>query len=115
MFNIISIKNKQNVELEGYFFQANSNSCILHIPGFGGAFDSLPELMGGFFQEKKINYLCGLTQGSYPEHDFKQFKDTTHFVLKKGGAIYENYEDCLLDIDGWITFLLKKALIKFFY
>lgn len=114
MFETVTVRNTQGVELEGYFLKANSKTCVLHITGFGGCFNKLSEILGDFFQAKNINYLFGLNQGSYPEHDFKQFQEDGSFILKKGGGIFEDYEDCKSDIDAWVEFLLHNGIEEIF-
>lgn len=114
MFSKINIRNSENVELEGYYFDAQSNTCALHIPGFGGAFESLPEIIGNFCQRQGIAYLCGLTQGAYPSHEYKKYNQDGSFSIKLGGAMYENFDDSKDDIDAWVKFLLSQGYENIF-
>lgn len=52
MFEKVLIKNEQQVELEGFFFKANSDVCVLEIPGFGVDFNDFAENLGDFFTTK---------------------------------------------------------------
>jgi len=73
MYELVKLLNKQGVELDGLFYNADTKTCVLHIPGFGGTLEGLPQNIGVYFQNNNIAYLCGLNQGSFPEHKFKQY------------------------------------------
>jgi len=105
MSEIIKVINKQGVELDGLFYNANSKICVLHIPGFGGTFEGLPQKIGEHMQNNNITYLCGLNQGSYPEYKFKQHNIDGSITLKQGGGIYEDFDDCVYDIQAWLDFI----------
>lgn len=114
MFSLLNIRNSENVELEGYYFKTQSKTCALHIPGFGGAFESLPEVIGNFFQKQGIAYLCGLTQGAYPSHEYKKYNKDGTFYIKLGGAMYENFDDSKEDIDAWVKYLISQGYENIF-
>jgi len=110
----IKVINKQGVELDGHFYNANSKICILHIPGFGGTFEGLPQKIGEYIQNNKMTYLCGLNQGSYPEYKFKQYNKNGSITLKQGGGIYEDFDDCILDIQAWLDFISANDFDKIY-
>ena len=105
MYKLINVRNIDNVELDGYFFDANSQTCILHIPGFGGAFDRLPEVMGEYFQSRGISYLCGLTQGAYHNHEYKKYNSDGSVSVKLGGSMYEDFDESKDDIEAFVLYL----------
>ena len=114
MYKTINVRNEQGVELEGFMFEVNTKTCVLHIPGFGGAFDSLPQIMGEYFQKNHIAYLCGLTQGAYPQKTLKKFKADNTFTEQLCGATYEKFENSLPDISCWVEYLLKNGYDNLF-
>lgn len=109
MYKEITMINAQNVELTGYFFEKSSRSCVLFIHDYCSAFNNLPEALGNYLGEKNISFLCGLMQATYLDCTLKQYtKNHTIYTTKQGGAIYENYDDCLVDIEMWFDFLAEK-------
>lgn len=109
MYKKITMVNAQNVELQGYFFEKGSRTCLLFIHDYCSAYNHLSEAIGSYFAKKNISFLCGLMQSSYLDCTLKQYtKNHTVYTTKQGGAIYENYDDCLVDIEMWFDFLAKK-------
>ena len=106
-FELVETWTKQNIKLFGCLTKNNNNKCILYIPG----------LSGNFFETKfardiaieSINrgydFLFSHNQGSFQIIEFPFIRADGKLKSITKGAAYENFEDCIYDIDAWITFL----------
>jgi len=96
MYELVKVLNKQGVELDGLFYNTDTKICVLHIPGFGGTLEGLPQNIGAYFQNNNIAYLCGLNQGSFPEHKFKQYYriETQRECRREESAVIISQREC---------------------
>ena len=84
-----------------------SDLALLQVHGVGGAFyrGSLPTV-GQMLAERGYHVMPMNTRG----HDWiTRGRDPNGFI----GATYENFEDCLYDIDGALTFLASRGYKRF--
>ena len=101
----VKIINSQGIQLNGYYFPNNSKTCILCIPGFGGAFSNPFIQICEDCQTNGFDFLFCHTQGSYTEKELKKFNnDGTYTYVKRGGC-FENFDNIIPDIDAWLNFV----------
>ncbi|MDD4282656.1 MAG: alpha/beta hydrolase [Bacilli bacterium] len=105
----IEIKTKQNIFLEGYYFENKHKKCIFFIPGMAGEFYKLDfaQKIAEISIKNKYDFLAGSTQGSGEIKELKIDENGKKGTIVKGAA-YEKFEDCIYDIDAWLEFLKSK-------
>ncbi len=104
----VYLKNSQGVELKGYFFPNNSSTCVLCIPGFGGAFGASFVNLCEKCLENGYDFLFCHTQGSYTQKQLKKYNNDGSFEYVMRGGCYEDFDNVIPDIDAWINFIKDK-------
>lgn len=110
IFSIEKIITKDDLILEGLFFDTNSKDVvIIFIHGFPGNFYKNINLIESI-RDFGYSILSLNTRG----HDILSIiskKDSEHKVI---GSAKEDFEDCIFDIDGAVKFLKEKGYKKIF-
>ncbi len=112
-------QTKDNLLHQGIYFapQKKSDTAILYIHGLSSMFSSHIATCDGFAESCET---YGYGFASFNNRGFglisgPQKKDAstlTGFTHVAGGAGQENFEECVLDIDGGITFLTNQGYKK---
>lgn len=108
--NIETIRTEDGIGLKGLFLNANNSDRIcLFIPGCCGNFidNDFIRIIGMELVKSNYNVLCANTRGSFMINS--SFHPQNLEKPKQIGAAYENFEDCIYDIDAWINHLIAKG------
>lgn len=105
MYPIVNVKTPDGLTLHGILTEPSqpSKTIVIHLHGSSGNFygNSYFELLTNSVIELGIAYLSTNNRGSGV------------YELEKGtvyhGVSLEKFEDCILDIDSWIEFVLNKG------
>jgi len=101
-YPIVSVTTKDKLILHGLFLEnKNSNKIVINIHGSASNFYEEPffENMAVAFPKNGFSWLSINNRGN---------SVLTHTWQKTGSAV-EKFEDCLLDINVWIEFVIKKG------
>lgn len=106
IYPIVKVKTPDNLSLFGLLAEANSTKTILiNIHGTASAFyvEEFEEEFVKTLPEKDISVLFTNNRGNFIMESWQ-----------KTGAALEKFEDCLIDIDTWVEFVLKKGYKQIF-
>jgi len=110
---LVKVITADGLELKGFFSNQKSEIAVFHSHGTAGDFytHEFVEVEGQKLAKEKISFLTANNRG----HDV--YSDIRKHVNGKvewtqGGGGQERFEDCLLDIDAWINFLVKRGIKK---
>ena len=104
----IKILNQSGIELKGYYYNNNSNSCVVGFAGLGGTCDNMFCAIANRVTEKGISFLFGNTQASYKVKELKQHAVNGEVKTVLRGGAYENYDDTINDMMCWVNFALRQ-------
>jgi len=101
------------LELKGFFIDQKSDLAVLHFHGTAGDFytHEFVEVEGEKLAKEKISFLTANNRGHGVFSDIRRHTNGKVEWTQGGGGV-EKFEDCLLDIDAWINFLIKKGVKK---
>lgn len=108
--NIETIRTDDGIGLKGLFLEAiDSDRVCLFIPGCCGNFvdNDFMRIIGIELVKNNYNVLCANTRGSFMMNS--SFHPQNLEKPKQIGVAYENFEDCIYDIDAWIKHLISKG------
>jgi len=103
-YELVSIKTKDKLDLYGILKESKrKNAILIHIHGTASNFYE-EDFMEQFAKELPnigISVLSTNNRGAYVYDSYQ----------KSGGAV-EKFEDCVIDVDEWIKFAMKKSFNK---
>jgi pimeloyl-ACP methyl ester carboxylesterase len=111
MINMLHVWTSDKLRLQGIHYEpSKKDTLVLFIHGMSGNFieNYFTSLMGEQLQESGYGFLYGHNRGYNHINDIaiNEVDEQNAFKTKKVGAVYERFEDSVLDIDAWY----KKAL-----
>lgn len=108
-FEFVETMTEQNIKLFGCLSKKNNKRCILYIPGLTGNFfeSKFPREIGKVSVEQGYDFLFSHNQGSFQIIEFPFLREDGKLKSITKGATYENFEDCVYDIDAWLQYLDK--------
>ena len=107
---IVNMRTKDGIALKGLLYESFVNNEIcLFIPGCCGNFvdNDFMRIISEILYENGYNVLCANTRGSFMMNS--SFHPYNLERPKKIGVAYEKFEDCVNDIDGWISYLKDRG------
>lgn len=107
---IVNMRTKDGIALKGLLYESLVNNEIcLFIPGCCGNFvdNDFMRIISEILYENGYNVLCANTRGSFMMNS--SFHPYNLERPKKIGVAYEKFEDCVNDIDGWISYLKDRG------
>jgi len=109
-YEFVETKTEQNIFLNGFYLNKNNDACAVFIPGLAGNFME-QHLFAHVLAEKclknNIDFLFTHHQGSFQIMSFPLLnQDGTRSNILRGAA-YENFDDCVYDLDAWMQFVSK--------
>lgn len=105
-YPIAQIKTEDNQCLYGLFLEsAKKEKVFINIHGTGSNFyeEDFIEVFAEYFAKNGISLLSTNNRGA-----------GVYDAYQKSGAAIEKFEDCVIDIDAWISFVLGKGYEKVF-
>lgn len=110
---LVRIITSDGLELSGFFMDQKSDLAVLHFHGTAGNFytHKFIEVEGEKLSKEKISFLTANNRGHDVYADIRKHKNGKVEWTQIGGG-FEKFEDCLLDIDAWINFLVKRGVKK---
>lgn len=101
------------LELKGFFSDQKSEITVFHSHGTAGDFytHEFIEVEGNELAKEKISFLTANNRGHDVYADIRHHKKGKVEWTQIGGG-QERFEDCLLDIDAWINFLVTRGVKK---
>jgi len=110
---LVRITTKDGLELVGFFIDKKSDIAVLHFHGTSGDFytHKFVEVEGEKLAKENISFLTANNRGHDVYADIRKHKNGKVEWTQIGGG-FEKFEDCLLDIDAWIDFLIKRGIKK---
>lgn len=102
-YPIVKIKTFDNLSLFGLYTEFDSDTILINIHGTASAFyiEEFEEYYFNKQQDLKIALLFTNNRGNQVMESWQ-----------KTGAAYENFEDCIEDINKWIEYVLSKGYQK---
>ena len=105
----VKTTTKDKLTLQGIFSEPSkkTDSVILHIHGMSSNFweNSFIKTMLKDYPKNDVAFLSGENRGS----ELLRWFSTTDGKIKLIGDSYEIFEECIEDINGWISFLKEKG------
>ncbi len=102
---------KDNLRLVGGYYNSSSKDiCVVFIHGMDGNIinNYFITVWANYLEENHISFLFGHTRG----HSYINFINRKDESNKKCGTTYEDFEECLYDIDLWVSFAKEKGYKK---
>ncbi len=101
------------LELAGFWMKSNSNTALLHVHGTAGDFytHKFIEQEGLALNKNKVSFLTVNTRGHDVYADLRRHNGN-NIEWKSIGGGFETFEDCVLDIQAWVDFLMKQGVKK---
>ncbi len=103
-YPIVTVKTADNLTLYGLFLEApNSKTIFINTHGTASNFyeENFIEVFAKYFIKNEISLLSTNNRGA-----------GVYDAYQKTGAAVEYFEDCVLDIDAWISFATEKGYTK---
>lgn len=100
-YPIVQVQTKGETRLHGLYLQATKSTTVfINIHGTAGNFyeEYFIEEMSKKFLDTKISMLSVNNRGA-----------GVYDAYQKSGAAVEKFEDCVIDIDAWIEFVLQEG------
>ncbi|OGI86569.1 hypothetical protein A3A05_01170 [Candidatus Nomurabacteria bacterium RIFCSPLOWO2_01_FULL_41_12] len=111
--NLVKTITSDGLELVGFWANAKSDIAVFHSHGTAGDFytHKFIEEEGERLSQKGISFLTANNRGHDVYADIRKHKNGKVKWTQIGGG-FEKFEDCLLDIDAWVKFLIKNGVKK---
>lgn len=106
--------NSQNIELKACYFKQSDEECVICIPGLGGTFSGVFEVLAEDCIQQGMSFLFAYNQGSYTEKELKKYSFDGSYEKVKRGACYEDMDNIIPDLDCWISFVLEQGYSKIY-
>ncbi len=100
-YPIVQIETQDNLCLYGLFLEAqNSENIFINIHGTASNFyeENFIEVFSKYFTENGISLLSTNNRGA-----------GVYDAYQKSGAATERFEDCVIDIDAWVSLALDRG------
>lgn len=115
--NTLHIWTQDKLRLQGVHYQSQSkDTCVLFIHGMAGNFveNYFATTLGQTIQEGGYSYIYTHNRGYSLINDitFDEVDDKNTYKLKRIGAVYERFEESILDIDAWYNEALRLGYQK---
>jgi hypothetical protein len=110
---LVKVITTDGLELKGFFSDKKSEIAIFHSHGTAGDFytHEFIEVEGNKLDKEKISFLTANNRGHDVYADIRLHKKGKVDWAQIGGG-QERFEDCLLDIDAWVNFLINRGVKK---
>jgi len=110
---LVKVITSDGLELKGFFSDQKSEIAIFQTHGTAGDFytHEFIEVEGNKLAKEKISFLTANNRGHDVFADIRKHKDGKVEWTQIGGG-QEKFEDCLMDIDAWVNFLIKRGVKK---
>lgn len=110
---LVKVVTSDGLELKGFFSDQKSDLAVLHSHGTAGDFytHGFVEVEGEKLAKEKISFLTANNRGHDVFADIRKHKNGQVEWTQIGGG-QEKFEDCVLDIDAWVNFLIKRGVKK---
>ncbi len=113
-YEFVETKTEQNILLNGFYANNNNNACAVFIPGLAGNFIEqhfFAHVLAEECLKHKIDFVFAHHQGSFQITSFPLVNaDGTRSNILRGAA-YENFDDCIYDLDAWMRFVSKYSKV----
>lgn len=107
MINVHYVHTNDSLKLQGVEYRPDQRDvCVLFVHGMSGNFieNDYANILGIKFAENGIGFLYGHNRGYGHVNDIRTSNKTDNgYVTKRIGASYEIFDECILDIDAWVT------------
>lgn len=99
-YSLVQVETKDKLPLHGLLLEPNKNTIVISIHGTASNFyeDDFTGPLAEVLNKNEISFLSTNNRGA--------------FVLQAyppRGSAMENFEDCILDIDTWIRFVVSRG------
>jgi len=110
---LVKTVTKDGLELQGFWSDQKSDIAVFHTHGTAGDFytHQFIETEGERLSSAGISFLTANNRGHDVYADIRKHVDSKVEWASVGGG-FEKFEDCVLDIDSWVEFLLKNGIKK---
>lgn len=110
----IKIFQRDGIELKGYYFENNKDSCVVCFAGLGGTCDNMFCAIADEVVNSGLSFFFGNTQASYKVKELKQkLADEETNIVLRGGA-YEDYDETIKDMMEWLKYIADKGFKKIY-
>ncbi|TSC77906.1 MAG: Uncharacterized protein G01um101424_40 [Parcubacteria group bacterium Gr01-1014_24] len=111
--SLVKTVTSDGLELAGFWVDAKSDVAVFHSHGTAGDFytHKFIEVEGEKLAQEGISFLTANNRGHDVYADIRKHKKGRVEWTQIGGG-FEKFEDCLLDIEAWINFLIKNGVKK---
>ncbi len=110
----IKILQRDGIELKGYYYENNKDSCVVCFAGLGGTCDNMFCAIADEVINSGLSFLFGNTQASYKVKGLKQkLADGETKLVLRGGA-YEDYDETIKDMMEWVEYIINKGFKKIY-
>ena len=110
---LVKVITADGLELKGFFSDKKSDLAVFHSHGTAGDFytHEFVEVEEEKLAKEKISFLTANNRGHDVYADIRKHTNGKVGWTQIGGG-FEKFEDCLLDIDAWINFLVGRGVKK---
>lgn len=110
---LVKTITSDGLEHVGFWMDQKSDIAVLHSHGTAGDFytHKFIEVEGSLLAKNKISFLTANNRGHDVYADVRKHEGKKTSWTTIGGG-FERFEDCLIDIQAWIDFLLKQGVKK---
>lgn len=110
---LVKTITSDGLELVGFWMNQKSDIAVFHSHGTAGDFytHKFIEVEGEKLATEKISFLTANNRGHDVYADIRKHEKGTVGWTQIGGG-FEKFEDCILDIEAWVDFLVKRGVKK---
>jgi len=100
---IVEVETKDGLPLYGLLSESNKNTIVINTHGTAGNFyeENFLNKLAEVIHKKGISFLSTNNRGAYVLQAYSP-----------RGSAMEHFEDCVLDIDAWMSFVISKGYSK---
>ncbi|MGQ9543849.1 MAG: DUF1749 domain-containing protein [Candidatus Bathyarchaeia archaeon] len=110
---LVKTVTSDGIELQGFWINRGGDTAIFHSHGTAGDFYThrFIDVIGGKVSSMGISFLTANNRGHDVYAYLRRHVDGRVKWVQIGGA-FERFEDCILDIEGWLNFLEGQGVEK---
>src|SRR5512135_1912213 len=111
--NLVKAVTSDGLELAGFWTDQKSDTAIIHTHGTAGDFytHKFIETEEKELSEQRISFLSANNRGHDVFADIRKYNGKDVGWVQIGGA-YEKFEESVIDIEAWTSFLKKQGVKK---
>ena len=117
MVTILHVWTQDKLRLQGVHYEPkNKDTCVLFIHGMSGNFieNYFANTLGEELQKQGFGYIYAHNRGYNHINDIvvNEVDDHNAYKTRRIGAVYERFEESILDIDAWFKETLRLGYKK---